>query len=559
MESLQRQRLHGPIGFQDCISADQPREDRSFASRLCEECVKTFRSILKDLPSSSNHLPKDICRSLERSGGSLILWADGHGILCGNLDDALRTSRFLRKTILDLLINVSQTLIDGILPNLNLGDKNAIHAGRLVSAVKDARTSLRKGYASPDSSDDSEDEGSEEFDIIFPSTPNLRTLNDMTDDICFDIECLLDLDPLIKSHFVDPSKRKSIKQEWSSNAMSPNQLYLERVSRSFPDAAQDLVARLVKACWDRLRRVQSKMSQNAAVDEQEFQVRDNTSRPVLSKRVSDFIASSLGTSLGDTASYAETTMFYRQNSDKSMSTCIPPLPAEARRGVPFECVACGERIRISDNSAWKRHLFNDLKPWICYETSCQYGIEPFSSEEAWAQHLASQHGFQSDWHCPLCLEPIGDGKTVALKHLANHLEDISHLALPPGLDSNNESGNEISHAMIPTSKKASQGATGQPDGNGQQSSASRPIRQPKPDVSPKAKSAPIIKAASRLFGSSGKPKALWICVSVMNFSMAFFERLMSRSVNVNSRAFPSAPIHVPLAHTFTVRIALYRK
>lgn len=110
-EGSQKQRVYDPAGIREWIAADQPREDRSLSSRLCEECVKTFRSILKEL-RRIDYLPKVVCRSLERSGASLILWADGHGILQGDLDDVLKKSRFLRKSILELLISISQTLID---------------------------------------------------------------------------------------------------------------------------------------------------------------------------------------------------------------------------------------------------------------------------------------------------------------------------------------------------------------------------------------------------------------------------------------------------------------
>ncbi|CCF33940.1 hypothetical protein CH063_06033 [Colletotrichum higginsianum] len=262
----------------------------------------------------------------------------------------------------------------------------------------------------------------------------------MTDDIRFDVECLLDLESLIKSPFIDPPKRKSVELEWSYNAPTPHQPYLERISRRFPLAKQDLVDRLAKACWKRFQRIQIDKHRNSGLEERE--TKDG---------VSEFYDSGLGTSLGMTTSYAETVMSYRQNSGKSMSTRIPPLPAEAKKGDPFE-----------------RHLFDDLRPWMCHDASCQYGNEPFSSKEDWAQHLALQHGFQSDWHsldCPFCLESTGDGKTAILKHLATHFEEISLSSLPPGVDSDSDSGGGVSHATAEVSEKSLQDATGQFDGS----------------------------------------------------------------------------------------------
>lgn len=120
IESSQRQKVYDPDGIRNWISAEQPLEAPSLASRLCEECVKSFKSVLKEL-QNRNNLPKDIYRSLERSESSLILWVDGHGILRGNLDDALQKSRFLRKSILELLLSISQTLTDS---RLQLWDWN---------------------------------------------------------------------------------------------------------------------------------------------------------------------------------------------------------------------------------------------------------------------------------------------------------------------------------------------------------------------------------------------------------------------------------------------------
>ncbi|OHX00977.1 hypothetical protein CSPAE12_00332 [Colletotrichum incanum] len=398
-------------------------------------------------------------------------------------------SRFLRKSILGLLVTALGLISCrgltylGLLPNLIPADENVIRVEKLVSAVEDARTAMREGYASSDSSAHSEDEGSEESDEDIPPKPSASVLYDITDDIRLDVECLLDLESLIKSPFVDPSKHKSVEQQCFSNALTPHQPYLERISRRFPGAGHDLVDRLAKANWHRFQRIQSDKQQNAALDEQGSQDRDSASQSALSERVSDFYDSGLGTSMGTRSSYADTIMSYRQNSDKSVSTRIPPLTVEAKNGEPFE-----------------RHLFNDLRPWICHDASCQYGNEPFSSKEDWVQHLALQHDFQSDWrsvNCPLCLEPTGDGKVVILKHLANHFEEISLSSLPTWIDSDSESGDNTSHITPKISGKALQDVVDESDGNEKQVSVSGPEWQPDLNISPKLESGLIRQVYSK--------------------------------------------------------------
>ncbi|KAH6949654.1 hypothetical protein BKA56DRAFT_289195 [Ilyonectria sp. MPI-CAGE-AT-0026] len=87
------------------------------------------------------------------------------------------------------------------------------------------------------------------------------------------------------------------------------------------------------------------------------------------------------------------------------------------------------------------HLYMDLRPWVCHEAACEYGNDPFHSREDWIHHLALQHGFDSGWHsieCPFCLEPTGSGKVMIVKHLSNHMEEISLASLPAGVDSDSD-------------------------------------------------------------------------------------------------------------------------
>lgn len=86
----------------------------------------------------------------------------------------------------------------------------------------------------------------------------------------------------------------------------------------------------------------------------------------------------------------------------------------------------------------RKHLWKDLRPWICHDATCQFGDEPFSSQEDWVQHLSLDHGMGGDWkpiECPLCFELTGEGKSAITRHLAVHMEEISLAALPNRGDS----------------------------------------------------------------------------------------------------------------------------
>ncbi|KAF9871367.1 hypothetical protein CkaCkLH20_11014 [Colletotrichum karsti] len=262
-----------------------------------------------------------------------------------------------------------------------------------------------------------------------------------------DIECLIDLDSVIKCPFVDARKAKRIEfQADEPKSWTPFRLYSDRIGHRFPGARLELVQRLAEANWSRFQRIQSDKEKNISesrktgIEMEEGVAFENDAVPATEKG-SSFHDSGLGTSLATGSAYAETTMSYRQESiDHSIK--IPPLTPEAKRGKPFECLACGKQVKIANNSLWKKHLFNDLKPWICHDVSCRYGTEPFESREDWIQHLALEHELAGQWHsieCPLCLDSTGHGKVRILKHLSSHFEEISLSSLPAGVESDCDS------------------------------------------------------------------------------------------------------------------------
>ncbi|KAL2672473.1 hypothetical protein Neosp_013184 [[Neocosmospora] mangrovei] len=89
----------------------------------------------------------------------------------------------------------------------------------------------------------------------------------------------------------------------------------------------------------------------------------------------------------------------------------------------------------------RKHLWRDLRPWICHDSACDFGNEPFASREDWIEHLEFDHDFHLAWRsfqCPLCHKETGEGKAAIIHHLARHMEEISLAALPSGYDSDND-------------------------------------------------------------------------------------------------------------------------
>lgn len=90
----------------------------------------------------------------------------------------------------------------------------------------------------------------------------------------------------------------------------------------------------------------------------------------------------------------------------------------------------------------RKHLYADLQPYTCFYRDCEFNTKPFSSRQVWADHLDLEHKFGPAWgevQCPLCSSATGTGKNTILTHFARHMEDIALVALPPAVESDDES------------------------------------------------------------------------------------------------------------------------
>lgn len=127
----------------DTVAAEAlDTEEQRLTSHLCEECVHSFRYAVK-ISKFTKELPLPIRRNLERSGSSLVLWAEGYGVVKGKLNDVLSASPTLERSLLRLLKSIGRTLSDresaecrmefhrliyckGLIPNL-ASDEGEVH------------------------------------------------------------------------------------------------------------------------------------------------------------------------------------------------------------------------------------------------------------------------------------------------------------------------------------------------------------------------------------------------------------------------------------------------
>lgn len=60
---------------------------------------------------------------------------------------------------------------------------------------------------------------------------------------------------------------------------------------------------------------------------------------------------------------------------------------DSEQPVPFERPFCFDVIIVSSRFSWKRHVFADLRPYICPDLDCQWTRQGFERPQQWAGHV----------------------------------------------------------------------------------------------------------------------------------------------------------------------------
>ncbi|KAM3075257.1 hypothetical protein ACMFMG_007299 [Clarireedia jacksonii] len=109
--------------------------------------------------------------------------------------------------------------------------------------------------------------------------------------------------------------------------------------------------------------------------------------------------SELGDSFGSQTSYEATIV-----GESSGKLSVPSHPKMAFNGVtfefgkPFQCPYCFTEQVVKNRSAWKKHVFRDLRPYVCTFKECD--MRMFCSRNEWFVHELQNH--RREWACQQC-------------------------------------------------------------------------------------------------------------------------------------------------------------
>ncbi|PMD42143.1 hypothetical protein L207DRAFT_306462 [Hyaloscypha variabilis F] len=469
-----------------------------------------LRILTKLIPMFSNgwhRVSRKDVRSLKQSLGDLFLWGDG--FRDGRLEKVVEESDDLEETLVSSLIGIGRRLvsiIDAPIESIILPREEFRNLVEELKIILEKASTLRQnsldseGISGGETTDDDAHEARDRFQIFIYSLKIHTT-------------CLMDLlpsmeDTLSLARQVKDGDQPSLPFEF--HVSGPARTYILNIYDRFPKADSQLVERLGEANWQRHTALRGlsiqEDSSNLPVEE-----------PVKSVfvPVSLFQDSGIGSSLPAQPSYAPTsashTSFVSSQADgDGGGLLVPPTPKAVFKGIPFSCETCGQMLsQIKNRIDWKRHVFADLKPYLCTFSDCKDALRTFPTRKMWETHEFEEHRFdtvlccslcpssltssflteeEGNEHlksahgrglekkapgiplglykqrkpheaasisCPLCLCVPGTSRRNFVTHVSKHIESIALAALPRENGSDSESGSDARSVTTGSSDHAS--------------------------------------------------------------------------------------------------------
>ncbi|KAI1744471.1 hypothetical protein F4680DRAFT_225899 [Xylaria scruposa] len=435
---------------------DSTENQFPLAAQRYDLIIRLYKLVLKLLCFENDH---NINRRLKRAFETLILWGQQYGVSTGELDRLIDQSWRLRRSVLRTLTSIGRILTDRLTPRIQqpLPEQLQKTSSQLRKAREEAIFLLTDNVESEHVDERSDDDDSDTSSVF-----EIDSVSEIAEDLTSDVGNLMDLDALYdaakeNANFYEEEPVARTMADLASTPGSAARVYTEMIQMRFPEANYELLDYLGRANYYRFIRGSQKRENNDRQAEDNPETREHDAITVDESKFHD---SGIGTSCY-TGSYAETVMSFHHENGSVIR--IPPLPEEGKKGLPFPCIACGNKVIVRSNKAWKRHLFSDLEPYNCLETSCRHIMSPFGRREIWVEHLAVHHGYGDQWQsfrCNLCLEETGQGEANVTIHLEKHLQDIALAALPNNVDEESkpesDSDSVLSNSTGPSENRPSE-------------------------------------------------------------------------------------------------------
>ena len=376
----------------------------------------------------------------------------------------------------------------------------------IASSVIVGTRSSRKEDVTVDDIEDLSEAESAELGEYLPETSKSSELEVIVKDISQTIDCLYRVSVHLGQRSAGQRGAKVAKVDVSLYEDYDMEFLLEK----YPSLPNFLLTRIAKAISRRRQYVLYRQLHARKLRSEFDEDQENETRSILTQTTATTFQSSRslgGRSTPTWSDYApsitsETT--YASLAANAGQLSMPDIPEDAQSGAPFECPTCRKIVQLDEDKLtqdWHRHIFRDLRPYICTFQDCGTPNTDYESRHQWFNHETKIH--RVSWichgHCndifqsretfhehllksanidatqlstftDMCLVPMRDstrsqcpfcqdillGAKAIEKHVGHHLEEIALFALPrsmfndyddenSGLEPSNEPANEDSH------------------------------------------------------------------------------------------------------------------
>ncbi|KAK0745832.1 hypothetical protein B0T18DRAFT_410254 [Schizothecium vesticola] len=326
----------------------------------------------------------------------------------------------------------------------------------IVSLLQDLCNSVNEGVSEAErtdlglSSDKSDgvhqDPTTAELEEYFrddDDTHGASELSDVLDEIGHTIDCLLRLSITIRN----PAPHDHFRSRTGAGLVDFYEPWdVKHAREKFPKAEQGIAERLGKATSRRRQyfkyREEHAKKLAEGLDEVSPEEPDRDRATTIASSIPRHLKGIETTDhlaeFDDTESNVSKTSYAPSNADASLLR-VPPLPKEYVDG-PFKCPFCCMIVSIRTRGDWKKHVFRDLRPYVCLVTSCATPEQLYLRRGDWIDHMKQDHW--KAWRCPFACSHLLHSKLDFLTHIkqshpegafARTLDTLESLSSQPDL------------------------------------------------------------------------------------------------------------------------------
>jgi hypothetical protein len=122
---------------------------------------------------------------------------------------------------------------------------------------------------------------------------------------------------------------------------------------------------------------------------------------------------------------------FTEEHRKRKRTKLPPAPPGSYRD-QCKCYICNTTVKVQRRRDWRRHVMEDLKPYMCIANNCTSPHAVYSRRDDLNSHMITDHpelcrfAITRDFCCPFCQRrKYSFPGITTIKHMGSHMEEIA--------------------------------------------------------------------------------------------------------------------------------------